>query len=322
MAHRQTDEQHSKSTFSYASYASFRPTYPASLYQTILTYYHRAHGQPKSSNDPPSGSLLDLGCGPGLVSRAFAPHFTTVTAVDPSPGMVAQARRFTTTPNNITIRQASAEDLSFLGPGSVDLAVAGEAAHWFDYTRAWPELARVVGKGGSLAFWGYNISLVEGHPQLKAIHELYYYSAEEMRPGIEGLGRFWEEPGRSILKDSFVAIKPPEEEWEDVRRVVFEPDDSATHGVERAPEEALWLRKRLKLGEYVVYLRTMSSVHNWKAAHPERKSRAEGGEGDVMDAMVDAFLEAVPEWKAKGEGWGELEVDVVWGTCLLMARRK
>lgn len=79
------------------------------------------------------------------------------------------------------------------------------------------------------------------------------------------MGRFFEEPGRSILKDGFRAIVPPAEEWEGVKRLVLELEDSPTYGLERAAEEALWLRKRLTLGEYGVYLRTMSAVSNWKA---------------------------------------------------------
>lgn len=29
----------------------------------------------------------------------------------------------------------------------------GEAVHWFDFDRFWPELYRVLKKGGSAAFW-------------------------------------------------------------------------------------------------------------------------------------------------------------------------
>lgn len=258
-----------------------------------------------------------------MVSRALAPRFTTVTAVDPSPGMVAQARQLTTGAPNVTIHQGSSEDLSFIPTGSVDLAVAGEAAHWFDYKRTWPELARVVRPGGSLAFWGYHESLVVGYPQIRSVLARFMYSTEEVRPGLEALGRFWEEPGQSILRNFFESIEPPKEEWEDVRRITFKPDDSSTFGVEKAPEEALWLRSRMKLGEFVACLGTVSSVHNWRAAHPEMKSRAEGGGGDIMDAIVEAFLETVPEWKAKGEeGWGNVEVEILWSTCILTARRK
>lgn len=62
-------------------------------------------------------------------------------------------------------------------------------------------------------------------------------------------------------------------------------------------------------------------MEGW-AAHPRVKSRAEGGEGDVIDAMFEAFVEAVPEWKARGTGWREVEVEVVWETCLLTATKK
>lgn len=150
-----------------------------------------------------------------------------MTAVDPSAGMVQQAQRLTADPK-ITIRQAGAEDLSFLPDASVDLAVAGQAAHWFDYQRTWPELARVVRKGGAIAFWGYKDNIIVGYPQLVPIYHRFVYGSEQVRPGIEGMGRFWENPGRTVLKESFAAIIPPHENWDDCnenqlggRRVVY-----------------------------------------------------------------------------------------------------
>lgn len=235
--------------------------------------------------------------------------------------MVEQAKSLTADPK-ITFRQAGAEDLSFLGDATVDLAVAGQAAHWFDYERAWPELSRAVRPGGSLAFWGYKDNIILGYPQLFPVYHRFVYGTGEVRPGLEGLGRFWENPGRTVLKESFSAIIPPETEWEDVTRVNWEPDDSPTGGIEKAPKEALWLRKQLKLGDCEDYLRTYSSYNNWKVDYPEKKSRAEGGEGDIVDAILEAFVEAVPEWKAMGDKWRDVEVECVWGTCLLMAKRR
>ncbi len=43
--------------------------------------------------------------------------------------MVAQAKTLLASAPNITVRQASAEDLSLLADGAVDMAVAGQAAH-------------------------------------------------------------------------------------------------------------------------------------------------------------------------------------------------
>jgi len=96
--------------------------------------------------------------------------------------------------------------------------------------------------------------------------------------------------------------------------------------VDAAPDEVLWQRKRLKLGELEGYVRTYSAFDGWQSANPGRKSRAEaggGGEGDVVDLMFDEVVAAVPEWqKAAGdEGWRDIEVEAVWGTVLLLARR-
>lgn len=49
--------------------------------------------------------------------------------------------------------QSAAEKLDFLEADSVDLIVSAQAAHWFDYGTLWPELARVLKPGGSVAFW-------------------------------------------------------------------------------------------------------------------------------------------------------------------------
>jgi len=277
---------------------------------------------------PPPQTLLDLGCGHGLVARELAPHFETVHAIDPSEGMIEQARRLLMSSGpRIHVRQASAEDLAFLPDASVDLVVAGQAAHWFDYRRAWPELARVLRRGGgSLAFWGYKDPVLVGYPATSAVYDRFCYGEGEVRPGLEGMARFWEYPGRGILRDSFRAVEPPAAEWEDIRRLVWDPDRARAdlRGAPPPPEEALWMRKDgLTLAELAGFLRTYSAFNNWKAAHPERKGAEEGGDGDLVDFMMQDMVDAVPEWKARGDGqWRDIEVDAVWGTALLMARRR
>jgi hypothetical protein len=82
------------------------------------------------------------------------------------------------------------------------------------------------------------------------------------------------------------------------------------------------MQKRLKLGEMEGYMRTFSSFHTWANAHPEKKSRIEGGEGDIVDEMFDEMVEAEPEWKKQGERWRDFEVQNEWGSVILLARRK
>ncbi|ORY64831.1 methyltransferase domain-containing protein, partial [Pseudomassariella vexata] len=295
-----------RSTFSATSYAAFRPTYPPTLFRTVLRY----HQLPTAA-----GSLLDLGCGHGLIARDLSPHFKVVTAVDPSAGMVQQAKETTSDPK-IVFRQGAAEDLGFVDVASVDMAVAGQAAHWFDYNKVWPNLARVVKPGGTMAFWGYKDNVLLGYEQATKVMERFVYEFGEVAPGVEGMGRFWQQPGRNILRDLLRIVVPPEKEWGDVQRLEHEP------GLE-GNEKTAWLRKKMTLGEIEAYTRTFSCYTEWQRAYPERKSRVAGGKGDdVLDVMWEYMIDVVPEWKAKGETWRDIEVESDWGTYIIMARRK
>ncbi|KAF4613375.1 hypothetical protein G7Y89_g15512 [Cudoniella acicularis] len=290
-----------KATFNAVSYAAFRPGYPPQVFKTILSY-HRG----------PSTLLLDLGCGHGLISRELAPSFTKVIGTDPSPTMITQAKSSTPSSlSNVSFCQASAEDLSFIEDGSLDMVVAGQAAHWFDYGKVWPELGRKMRKGGTLAFWGYKDNVFVDFPKATKILDEFCYGEHRMGP-------FWEQPGRQILRDRYKDIVPLEREWEDVTRVEYEP---GTEGKGSGQGELL-MQSTMKLGEMEGYARTFSVYHNWMGAHPEEKPRKDGGKGDIVDMMFDKMLEAEPEWGAQGENWRDFEVENEWGSVILMARKK
>ncbi|PKS07373.1 hypothetical protein jhhlp_005975 [Lomentospora prolificans] len=309
-----------RTTYSAASYAAFRPSYPASLFSRVLAFHDKGASS-RSTSD--LGTLLDLGCGHGLISRALGPHFRRVIGVDPSAGMVEQARSMTAgKANNIEFRQGRAEELPFLGDGEVDMVVVGQAAHWFDLDKLWPELARVVKKGGTLAFWGYKDNIIVGQPEATKIYDDFTYSTEEVAPGMESMNAYWEKPGRDLIRDSLRVVEPPPAEWETEVRDIYEPD-RATCTVGEGEEDAAWLRRDMNLGQFEGYVRSFSAYVGWRDNHPEARSRANGGNGDVVDVMFDRILDVVPEWKAKGaEGWREVEIEAVWGTVLIMARRR
>ncbi|KAL1585064.1 hypothetical protein WHR41_06471 [Cladosporium halotolerans] len=289
-----------KSTFSAASYAAFRPSYPQSLYNAILAYHHG-----------PKNFCLDLGCGTGIMTRELSKHFTRGLGTDPSPGMITQANQNSPSSQyaNLTFARGSAETgSSHLAPSSVDAVVAAQAAHWFDYAALWPEMSRIVRPGGTLAFFGYKDHVFVDFPKATEIMQRYAYD-----PHPDLLGSYWPQPGRSYVQDKLRVIVPPEGEWEDVRRVEYEP---GTQGA-GSGEGTRFMEREVSVGEVKEYVRTWSSYHGWMEAHPGMVARIRGGEGDVMDEMFELIAKE-DEWFANDENLVRIE----WGSALVMARRK
>ena len=294
------DRPYSKSTFSATSYAVARPSYPVTLYQKVLAY-HRG----------PKNLCIDLGCGHGVVSYALSTHFTHIIGTDPSPGMIAKARASAPQSQypNIEYRVAGAERLPFVSDSSVDLVVAGQSAHWFDYRQVWPELKRILRQGGTMAFWGYKDPVFVGWPRASAILDRYSYGNDP----DTALGSYWE-PGRFIVRNLLRDVRPPESVFMDIQRVEHEPDATKTTSRDGSGDPAIAVAKRMSVAQSMDYVRTFSSFHNWREAHPTAASRKEGGEGDVVDVMFDEIKEV--------EGWTDeaLELEVEWGTALILAR--
>ncbi|MCX4096417.1 class I SAM-dependent methyltransferase [Nocardia sp. alder85J] len=120
-----------------AAYAEHRPDYPAAAIRWALAPVSEA-GHPE---------VLDLGAGTGKLTEGLLELDARVTAVEPDAGMRAEfARRLKETP----IFAGTAESIP-LPDHSVHAVVAGQAFHWFDQARAFPEIARVLRPGGVFA---------------------------------------------------------------------------------------------------------------------------------------------------------------------------
>jgi len=120
-----------------ARYAVFRPHYPPALVDAL-------------ANLTTPGVAWDVGCGSGQLSVALAERFARVIATDPAQAQLAAA----VTHPRVEYRCASAED-SGLPDASVDLAVAAQAAHWFDWPRFVAEVGRVAKPGAVIALVSY-----------------------------------------------------------------------------------------------------------------------------------------------------------------------
>jgi len=132
-------------------------------------------------------------------------------------------------------------------------------------------------------------------------------------PDPRKLGSYWPAPGSKIMASMYADIVPPEEEWEDVQRVNYRP---GTKG-ENSGEGICFVRGKITVRDCKELMRTWSAFHHWSEAHPEKKKRRDGGEGDVVDWCFDEIVAHDGRWG--DEGW---EVEVEYESFLLMARRK
>lgn len=130
------------------------------------------------------------------------------------------------------------------------------------------------------------------------------------------LGPYWSQPGRSKVENKLRDIVPPVDKWEDVRRIEYEP---GTRGP-KTGAGTMYLSRRMTLGECMNYVRTWSSYSSWQDKFQSKK-RSDGGDGDVVDEMFDKMRSAEPEWQ-RDEAWMEKEVEIEWGSGLLLARRR
>jgi SAM-dependent methyltransferase len=121
------------------TYARFRPGYPEALVDWVLA----------TTGLRSPALVLDVGCGTGLSTRAFAARGLDVVGVDPTEEMLEHARRA-----GGARYQRGESTATGLPPGSVTLVISGQAFHWFDVAATLAELRRILVPGGwCAAFW-------------------------------------------------------------------------------------------------------------------------------------------------------------------------
>jgi SAM-dependent methyltransferase len=124
-------------------YARYRLGYPDSLISRVSAAVGLKPGQ----------KVMDLGCGPGLLSIPFACAGMAVTAIDPEPEMLAALHESAEEAGvALDIREGS----SFAMPrdlGTFRLVAMGRSFHWMDRMATLAMLDTIVEREGALALF-------------------------------------------------------------------------------------------------------------------------------------------------------------------------
>ncbi|KAJ2904763.1 methyltransferase-like protein [Zalerion maritima] len=209
-----------KAAFDAAKYASFRPTYPPSLYSAVLTYHRQGVLSHLSQRNPGSvpDCILDVGTGTGAVVRELAPHFSRAVAIDTSEPMLSTARDLssevtTSSGKPIEFLQHSADFLDsipglspdptgYQGPGAdktephrPSLVTCAQCFHWLNSPAFEDSVARVIADGGTFATWSYKDPVIVSRPGPSSALRSWTYS------NPRGMGSHWDQPGRSRLRE-------------------------------------------------------------------------------------------------------------------------
>ena len=138
------------------------PTYDARLFRSTVPYYARYRlGYPdllikrviERAGLKWGDAVLDLGCGPGLLSIPFAKAEMRVRGLDPEPDMLAEAKEAAREAAvAVDFRLGSSFDLHE-GSARFKLVAMGRSFHWMDRAATLRVLDRIVTGDGAVAIF-------------------------------------------------------------------------------------------------------------------------------------------------------------------------
>ena len=227
-----------------SGYAAHRPVYPRGVAEAL------------AARSPGRALVWDAGCGSGQLSVVLGEVFDQVVATDASAAQIAEA-----VPHPRVRYAVAPAEVSGLADGSVDCAVAAQAAHWFDLDAYYREVRRVARPGGLVALVTY--AVMEVDPQIEKLVEQFYWHT------LEG---HWP-PERKLVEEGYRSLPFP-----------FEPV--------KAP--GLALEHRWNADQMLGYVGTWSAVQSLKKAG--RGNELERFGQELRAAWGDRAQERVVRW--------------------------
>ncbi|VEU21295.1 DEKNAAC102318 [Brettanomyces naardenensis] len=300
----------SDKAFDANQYSSFRPTYPPDFYEKIVDFHAKG-------KDGQFGTLLDLGCGPGEASIPLLGYFKDeVIATDISSAMIKTAKtnfanaledlrkkkkegKKVQIPKKVTLELSAGEDLSKVDSGSIDLVVAAECVHWFQWDKWLTEMVRILKDNGSLIYFAYCDPVFVGEPKANEIYEKFVYQNGDY------LGPYWEQPGRSRLRKLVKELNDKvlnDDRFEDVKVRYYNP-----LGEDSSRDDKMLISRIYSVADFIKYVNTWSSSHKWNATHPDDAEDA----GELFFGKLSKEL----NWTR------ETQIHITWKTVYVFARK-
>lgn len=150
-------------------YGEVRRGYPAQLFDDLQVL----------AGLSPTANILEIGCGAGQATGDLAARAQRVTALDPGPQLIEQAR-LRAPAANIDYVVAKFEDYA-VAPGTFDLVASAQAWHWVDPNIGFPKLANALKPGGTFAVFGH-VPMTLPEPFNSAFRPI----VEQYWPGVWG----------------------------------------------------------------------------------------------------------------------------------------
>ena len=168
-----------------SAYADHRPGYPAAVVEWIAAEAGLAAG----------ARVVDLGSGTGLLSTAFLDAGYSVAAVEPnSPMRVAAERTLGRRPGFESVDGRA--EATTLPAASADLAVAGQAFHWFDPVACRDECLRILRGHAPVALvWNLRRTgspFMDGYDRLLRMYCPGYKGAPDRHVDSAAIERFFD----------------------------------------------------------------------------------------------------------------------------------
>ena len=163
------------------AYDKARPHYPAELIS------HVAH----LTQLEPHSKILEVGCGPGTATTAFAEFGCSIVCVELNAGFCELARRNCKQFQNVVIKQSSFEEWP-IEASAFDIVVSASAFHWIQPQVGYPKVAETLRDDG------YFVLLWNKEPQPTSdVCQLFeeIYSQHD----LPSLGRFETEAAREQM---------------------------------------------------------------------------------------------------------------------------